>query len=245
MSQQREHLLRQLGEKLEYDFNDLRLLDLAISHSSWSNEQPTHYDPALTCNERLEFLGDSVLGLVISHYLYTTFPHAPEGELSRMRANLVNTHALAECAKRLDIGSYLLLGKGEEQQGGREKVSILADALEAILAAIYLDGGLKAAGGLIRRIFKDKIEDSSQHVNHKDHKSVLQEKIQAIMPSHPQYKLLSSTGPDHQKMFQVAVLLQGKTLATGQGRSKKQAEQDAARHSLEKFDSLHIEEEQD
>lgn len=242
MSPQREQELKQLSEQLGYEFNDLGLLDLALSHSSWSNEQQSQDDPALACNERLEFLGDSVLGLVISHYLYISFPHAPEGELSRMRANLVNTHALSECAKSLNVGQYLMLGKGEEQQEGREKTSILADALEAILASIYLDGGMKAAGAMIRRVFKDRVEDSLESVSHKDHKSILQEKIQAIMPSHPQYKLLDSSGPDHHKMFQVAVVLQGKTLATGQGRSKKQAEQEAARHGLENFDALHIEE---
>lgn len=235
MSVSREEKLQFLYNQLGYNFKNPVLLDLALSHSSWSYEQGLE-QPSLNCNERLEFLGDSVLGLVISHYLYTTFSDAPEGELSRMRANLVNTNSLAECAQRLGVGPCLFLGKGEEMQDGRHKVSILANALEAILAAIFLDGGMKAAAKVIKRVFGEKIRHSSpEQVGHKDHKSVLQEKVQAIMPSHPQYKLLASSGPDHQKMFQVAVVLQGRTLATGLGRSKKEAEQEAAQQALGKF----------
>ena len=237
MLEQREREIRQFSENLGYAFDNLKLLDLALSHSSWSNERMCS-QPALVCNERLEFLGDAVLGMVISDYLYKNFSQAPEGELSRMRANLVNTQALAACARELNIGDYLLLGKGEEQQEGRQKVSILADALEAVLAAVYLDGGMEAVYRVIERIFAARITMPSQDVAHKDHKSALQEKVQAIMPSHPQYKLLSATGPDHQRMFQVAVMLQGKTLATAKGSSKKKAEQAAALLVLENFEML-------
>ncbi len=237
---QRQQELERLCERLGYKFNDLSLLDLALSHSSWSNEQALPH-PFLACNERLEFLGDAVLELVISHYLYTNFPDAPEGELSRIRSNLVNAHSLSQCAGYLQLGSYLLLGRGEELQDGRGKVSILADALEALMAAIFLDGGMEAATKVINRLFARKVESSPQHVGHKDHKSILQERVQAIMPSHPQYKLLSSSGPDHHKIFQVAVMLQGKTLATGIGHSKKQAEQDAAHQALGAFDTTHHE----
>ena len=240
MQLEREQQLKTLCEKLGYVFNDMELLDMALSHSSWSNEQAVS-NPALTCNERLEFLGDAVLGLVISNYLYRNFADAPEGELSRMRANLVNTHSLAQCASYLHIGQFLRLGKGEEHQDGRKKVSILADSLEAVLAAIFLDGGMKAASQVIERIFSRKVEKSPENAAHKDHKSILQEKVQALMASHPQYKMLSSTGPDHQKMFQVAVVLHGKTLATGLGRSKKQAEQEAAHHALENFAAIEAE----
>ena len=220
----------QLCEKINYEFKDPDLLDLALSHSSWSHEQ-SFENPLLMCNERLEFLGDAVLELVTSRYLYHTCDQAPEGELSRLRSSLVNTQSLAGFARALGLGEYLNLGKGEEHQDGRHKVSILADTLEAVLAAIFLDGGLIAVQQVILKMIHDHAaEVGGEHV---DHKSILQEKIQAIMPSHPQYKLLSSTGPDHQKCFQVAVVLKGKTLATAEGRTKKQAEQEAARIVLE------------
>jgi ribonuclease-3 len=228
---EREKQLLELSRKLAYEFSDLVLLGRALSHSSWSYEQ-TAVNPHLACNERLEFLGDAVLELIATHYLYANFSRLPEGALSRMRSSLVNTNSLAGYARELDLGSYLYLGRGEEQQNGREKVSILADAFEAVLAAVYLDGGLEAARAVLVPVLARHIVPLAADSECKDHKSILQEKIQALPADPPHYKLLSATGPDHQKIFQVAVVVQGKTLTTGTGNSKKQAEQEAARSAL-------------
>jgi ribonuclease-3 len=230
MSTEREQALWRLCKQISYEFHELSILEQALEHSSWCYEQALP-QPALACNQRLEFLGDAVLELVSTRYLYDRFPHLSEGELSRIRAGLVNTQKLALYARELNLGAYLRLGRGEEQQNGRDKVSILADTFEALLAAVYLDGGPQAASALLLPIL-ERHAGAWETGGEKDHKSILQEKIQSAWVEPPQYKLLSATGPDHQKTFQVAVLVQGRTLATGSGNSKKQAEQEAARTAL-------------
>jgi ribonuclease-3 len=229
MQTEREDRLLHLCQQISYEFRELSILDQALSHSSWCYERALP-NPALACNQRLEFLGDAVLELITTRYLYDRFPHLSEGELSRIRSGLVNTQKLALYAREFDLGAYLRLGRGEEQQKGRDKVSILADTFEALLAAIYLDGGLNPALALLLPILERHI--GSWDTQDKDHKSMLQEKIQAAWVAPPQYQLLSATGPDHQKIFQVAVIVQGRTLATGTGNSKKQAEQEAAKTAL-------------
>jgi ribonuclease III len=235
LSTERKLDLLALSSAIGHEFHNLELLDLALRHASWAYEQQAAEVP---CNERLEFLGDAVLELTISDYISRKYPRAPEGELSRLRASLVNAKSLSDVARQISLGRFLLLGKGEESQNGRDKDNILADSLEAALAAVYLDGGMQAARQVIEKIFVPIILAGQETVPAKDHKSVLQEKIQALVASHPQYKLLSSSGPDHRKLFQVAVVLQGKTLATGSGGSKKLAEQEAARQALENSGAL-------
>jgi ribonuclease-3 len=241
MQSEREQQLLQLCRQIAYEFHDLGWLDQALSHSSWCYEQDLP-NPALACNQRLEFLGDAVLELITTRYLYDRFPSLSEGELSRLRSGLVNTRKLSLYAAEFNLGLYLRLGRGEEQQDGRNKVSILADTFEALLAAVYLDGGLLAALHLLRPILERQMLDWEEGQD-KDYKSILQEKIQALWLEPPQYKLLAATGPDHQKIFEVAVTAQGKTLAAGTGKSKKQAEQEAARIALASPEMIKIEEE--
>jgi ribonuclease-3 len=229
MSSQRQQQLLDLCQKISYQFTDLSKLEQALSHPSWCYEQALNR-PGLACNQRLEFLGDAVLELVATRYIYDRFPLLSEGELSRIRSGLVNTQTLALCAQEFDLGAYLCLGRGEEQQKGRDKISILADTFEAVLAAVYLDGGLDAASALLLPILERRL--LTLKTPEKDYKSILQEKIQSGWVEPPQYKLLAATGPDHQKTFQVAVIVQGRTLATGTGNSKKQAEQAAAKTAL-------------
>jgi ribonuclease-3 len=235
LSTERRQALLALSADIGHEFHNLELLDMALRHASWSYEQQ---EAEALCNERMEFLGDAVLELAISDYIYQKYSQAPEGELSRLRASLVNAKSLGDIARQINLGRFLLLGKGEESQNGRDKNNILADSLEAALAAVYLDGGMSAARRVIEKIFAPIIRAGQETPPGKDHKSILQEKIQALIASHPQYKLLSSSGPDHQKKFQAAVILQGKTLGTGSGGSKKQAEQEAARQALENSGAL-------
>ncbi len=219
----------EIGEKLRYDFNSIDLLEEALRHSSYVNEQT---DPELRDNERLEFLGDAVLNLIIGHILMQRNPDLKEGDLSRIRANLVNEAQLARIARSIDLGLFIKLGKGEIQTQGRGKNSILADTFEALLAAVYLDGGFDAAFKIIETNFSPLLNDEDQTANHHDYKSKLQEIAQEEQGAMPKYKVRREEGPDHDKTFWIALnVLDIETL--GSGKSKKIAEQDAARTALE------------
>lgn len=226
----RQRELEYLAGRLGHHFKDLSRLDQALRHSSFAHENPG-VGPS---NEQLEFLGDAVLALTVSNLLLQHFPESAEGELSRSRAALVNARRLAVLARELDLGAYLLLGRGEEQQAGREKPSLLADALEAVVAAVFLDGGLKAAAKLTRRWFQPLLEVLDES-SWQDFKTRLQELTQARCKDSPAYQLLSESGPSHARQFRVEVRLGERPLAQGQGRTKKQAEQLAAKEALEKL----------
>jgi len=222
----RRQELESLAHRLGYDFQNLGLLDRALRHSSYAHENPES-GPS---NEQMEFLGDAVLALTVSTLLWERFPASSEGDLSRGRAALVNARQLAALAKHLDLGSHLLLGRGEERQEGRQKPSLLADALEAVLAAVYLDGGLKAAAALTHSWFAPLLESI---LANQDFKTSLQEFTQARYKVSPSYHLLAESGPGHARHFQVEVRLKDAPLAQGEGSSKKQAAQRAARRALE------------
>ncbi|ROR01787.1 ribonuclease III [Desulfosoma caldarium] len=226
--------LLHLQELLGHRFQNADLLRQALVHRSYAHERP---ETAVGDNERLEFLGDAVLSLIISHMLLKTFPHADEGNLSRMRASLVNENRLATIAAQLGLGLLMRLGKGEEMSGGRAKPSILADAVEALLGAVYLDGGLDAAFRVVRRFFDEKLEQVAAEEDplrrlDKDFKTQLQEVTQAKKRLVPQYDVEREEGPDHDKTFYVSVSLEGRVLARGKGKSKKAAEQNAAQKAL-------------
>jgi len=219
----------EIEQILLYQFNDKNLLQEALRHSSFVNELG---DGQLRDNERLEFLGDAVLNLVVGHILMRRYPDLKEGDLSRSRANLVNESQLAKMAQTFELGLYIQLGKGEIQTHGREKNSILADAFEALIASIYLDGGFDAAYKIIETNFQPLIEHLHAAANNYDYKSQLQEKVQVEHGSMPDYSIMREDGPDHDKTFWVALkVLDIET--RGSGKSKKAAEQDAARLALE------------
>ena len=220
--------LEEFHGKIRYYFNDKELLIEALSHSSYANEKRK----GRNSNERLEFLGDSVLSIVVSQYLFEHFTHLPEGELTKIRASLVCEKSLYEFAKQIDLGEHILLGKGEENTGGRERVSILADAFEAVIAAVFLDGGLEAAKRHILKFIPKDIDDRNP-VSFSDHKTILQEIIQKNPEEKVEYKLVGQSGPDHNKAFKVQVRLNSNVIGTGIGRSKKEAEQMAAKEALE------------
>ena len=224
--------LSSLENELGYEFKDIGLLREALQHSSYVNEQS---DLALQDNERLEFLGDAVLDLVITHILMKHFPQTREGELSRMRAAIVNESQLAAVAQKLNLGQYLLLGKGEALSHGEEKSSILADALEAVIAAVYLDGGLKNASDVIETQFSRVISQVGERLAAEDFKSRLQELVQVRFKTIPNYTVIAESGPDHDKTFEVRLSI-GTSLTThGTGKSKKAAEQAAAQVAFEEL----------
>ncbi len=210
---------------LPHEFSDPSLLELALRHRSWCSE-----NGGLESNERLEFLGDAVLGLVITDHLYRSTPDEPEGVLARYRAELVNSSVLAMLARRINLGSMLKLGKGEESTGGRDKDSILADALEALIGAIYLDGGSAAAEPFILELSSDLIEQVESEDLSTDHKSRLQETAARLHGELPRYEL-TEDGPEHAKVFTARVSVAGQLLGDGVGRTKKEAEQGAARQA--------------
>lgn len=210
---------------LRHEFKDPLLLELALRHRSWCAE-----NGGVESNERLEFLGDAVLGVVITDHLYRSTPNEPEGVLARYRAELVNSSVLALLARRIDLGSMLLLGKGEEATGGRDKNSILADALEALIGAIYLDAGTEAAEAFILELSEDLIEQVENEDLSTDHKSRLQETAARLFGELPRYDL-SEDGPEHAKSFTARVTVRGRLLGEGIGRTKKEAEQGAARQA--------------
>ncbi|HEX2701670.1 MAG TPA: ribonuclease III [Acidimicrobiales bacterium] len=212
-----------LADRLGRRFSDRTLLGRALAHRSWCAEVPGEES-----NERLEFLGDSVLGLVVTDHVYRTYPALPEGELAKVRASVVNSALLAEVAAEFDVGAHLLLGKGEDASGGREKPSILADAMEAIIGAVYLDGGWAAASELVLTLLGDRVAEAAAGPGGQDYKTRLQELAARTFDQLPRYYVVDE-GPDHAKMFFATVHVGGVERGTGQGRSKKQAEQAAAR----------------
>lgn len=217
-----------LENKLGYSFRDRALLENALTHSSYANENRS----PMGSNERLEFLGDSILGMVTADYLYAKHPNLPEGDLTRIRAALVCEESLAEVADRLNLGEYLRLGKGEAAGGGRERPSIRADAVEAILAAVFLDSGLAQASKIIHRFILDREEEKAVH---HDYKTALQELVQREAGQVLAYHLIGESGPDHAKTFTVEVTLNGVAVGQGSGRSKKEAEQMSAKAAIEKL----------
>lgn len=211
--------------KLGWEYREPTLLHNALTHSSYANEQNSR------SNERLEFLGDSVLSLIVSRYLYTRYPKKPEGELTRLRASLVCEKALAGFAEQMGLGQYLLLGHGEEQSGGRKRPSILSDAFEAVLASLYLDGGFDIAERFVLRFVKEALERHDEDM--RDYKTALQEIIQKNAEEKVRYILVSEEGPDHDKRFTVEVRLNSNVIGTGVAHSKKKAEQLAAKEALQ------------
>ena len=215
-----------LERALGISFEDPELRTTALTHRSYAFE----YGRTVT-NERLEFLGDAVLGLVVTDMAYRAFPELPEGSLAKLRAAIVNMTALADVARGLDLGRHVLLGKGEEQSGGRDKSSILADALESVFGAIYLDLGLDTARDVIETLFRPKMEAYVRGEGDRDYKTILQELASQALRSMPDYRI-EERGPDHEKEFTATVFLGGEPYGTGIGRSKKEAEQQAAREAF-------------
>ena len=221
-------MINELENAIGYQFRNITLLQNALSHSSYANER---WHDSLKSNERLEFLGDSVLGMLVADYLYRNFPDRPEGELTRMRADMVCEKTLATVANRLNLGKHLLLGKGEEQGGGRKRDSILADAVESVIAACYLDGGMDAAKAFVEKFILVNVP--LRKLNNADYKTALQELVQQKKNQMIAYRLVGESGPDHDKQFRVELTINGEIVGTGIGSSKKRAEQDAARQALE------------
>ena len=219
----------ELQDKIGYQFNNVSLLKEALTHSSYANE---HRSQNIRYNERLEFLGDAVLSIVVSDYIFKNCPELPEGELTKLRASLVCEKSLYEFAKKIDLGNYLLLSKGERNNGGADRPSILSDAFEALIAAIYIDGGMKSASKHILNFVIPEIKNSKKkRIN--DYKTTLQEIIQKNPGEQLEYVLVNESGPDHNKHFVVEVHLNSNVIGKGGGRSKKEAEQQAAREALE------------
>lgn len=222
--------MKTLEEKLGYTFRDPSLLENALTHSSCANESRGK----LQSNERLEFLGDSILGMVVAEHLFRNHPDLPEGELTRTRAALVCEDSLVEVAQVLGLGGYLKLGKGEEAGGGRNRPSIRADAVEAVLAAVYLDGGIGSARKIIQKYILSK--EIAGMKSSRDYKTALQELVQRESGQVLKYQLVGESGPDHDKRFFVEVLLNGQSVGRGEGRSKKEAEQMSAKSAIEKLE---------
>ena len=228
-------MMKDLETAIGYRFHNITLLQNALTHSSYANER---WHNSLLSNERLEFLGDSVLGMLVADYLFRNFPNRPEGELTRMRADMVCERTLAGAANRIGLGSHLMLGHGEEQGGGRSRDSILADAMESVIAACFLDGGLDAALKVVQQFILVEVPVTRLH--NADYKTQLQELVQQKKNQVLSYALVGQSGPDHDKKFDVEVSLNGKVVGSGSGSSKKRAEQDAARSAIEKLFPKHI-----
>jgi ribonuclease-3 len=224
-----------LQSSLGYRFKALALIEEALTHSSLVNEQKT---ASPQHNERLEFLGDAVLSLVMSEYLASALPQSSEGALSKLKAKLVSEASLAQVARRLNLGEYLKLGRGEDRSKGREKDSLLADALEAVLAAVHLDGGFDASRTVTRHIFAEELTNiaaQQEEPGAGDYKTQYQEWCQKRYDTLPRYATIRETGPDHQKLFEVELSIQGEVVGVGSGRSKKEAEQQAAKQALQQL----------
>ena len=220
-------MIKDLEAAIGYRFNNITLVQNALTHSSYANER---WHDSLRSNERLEFLGDSILGMVVAEHLYKNFPNRPEGELTRMRADMVCETSLAAVAEKISLGGHLLLGHGEERFGGRSRASILADAVESLIAAAFLVGGMEAARRFIARFILTDVPVKKLH--NVDYKTSLQELVQQKKDQTITYTLTGESGPDHDKQFQVEVSLNGTVIGMGVGTSKKRAEQDAARVAI-------------
>ena len=227
--------LKQIEKIIKIKFKDDKLLFKAFTHRSYLNE---HHNEKLSSNERLEFLGDSILQFWVSHTLFDLFPNLPEGVLTNMRTRLVRTETLALISEKLRLGDFLLLSKGEEKGGGRTNKALLANTFEALLGAIFFDKNLTAVERFLNELFKDYFEGLKAGEELKDAKSLLQEKIQVNVKSSPEYKVLAEEGPDHDKTFEVGVSSEGRMIGSGKGKSKQEAEENAARNALEKLTNL-------
>jgi ribonuclease III len=216
---------------LGYQFNELTLLNVALTHKSFANEQVNGVED----NERLEFLGDAVLNLIISNYFLNRYPDYPEGELTKLRASIVNNISLARMAQQIRLGDFILLGKGEERSGGRQKPSILANCFEAVIGALYQEVGLEKVYALFLDRWGNWIDDAIQNHSMNDYKSTLQEIIQREWGCIPHYQVIAERGPEHRKVFEVALSIKGQIWSCGIGRSKKEAEQEAAMLAIERF----------
>ena len=236
MNIEQDHSLPDLERQLGYTFRDPRLLMNACTHRSFANENPV---PPATDNERLEFLGDAVLQLCISDLLMSRFPDYTEGQLSKVRATIVNEQSLAGLGRKFGLGKHLLLGKGEDASGGRDKSSLLADAFEAIMAAVYIDGGYESAFRLAGRLFDALLADGKGEETHfRDYKSALQEYCQSRFHETPRYKSLAESGPDHDKTFVVELQVTEAITTTGTGKNRKEAEQQAAKKAWQYFHAV-------
>lgn len=231
MSNISKYNIDEIEKRIGYNFKDHNLLMTALTHSSYANESRNN----ISDNERLEFLGDSVLGLVIADYLYKVFAQYKEGDLTKIRASIVSEGSLAEIARSIELGEFLYLGKGEANTGGRNRDSILADAVEAIIGAVYLEGGINQASELIIRLFTPVIKQSFEGKGFQDYKTQLQEVLQKNSDKEINYHVIEENGPDHNKEFVVEVHHNGQAIGTGKGKSKKEAEQQAAKEALEKI----------
>lgn len=216
---------KELEKRINYTFSNQSYLQKAMCHASYANEHKLGH---FGCNERLEFLGDSILGFIVARYLYETYPHKPEGELTKIRAAHVCENALCDYAKEIDLGQALLLGKGEDKGGGRERPSILADAFEALLAAMYLDADMEQVETFLLPLIRRHMVDDDTL----DYKTVLQEYVQQTPGTAIAYEQIGESGPDHQKIFFAAVYINGEDAGKGEGKSKKEAEQSAAKNAL-------------
>ncbi len=230
MTEDRLHQITALEKKLGCDFNDKTLLDKALTHRSYANEKAAL---SIADNEKLEFLGDAVLQLIISDLLMKRFPDYTEGQLSKLRASIVNEQSLADLSRRYGIGDYLMLGKGEETSGGRNKPSLLADAFESVIAAMYLDRGFEYTRTILLELFAPFIEQANYDFTYYDFKTAVQEKSMLLFKTMPRYTLISETGPDHDKSFETGLFIGDRLIATGKGKSKKESEKQAARLAIE------------
>lgn len=235
MKNDRIEKLKSLESDMGYEFTDLRLLDVALTHRSFINESS---EPGLQDNERLEFLGDAVLDLCVSDLLMKKYPDYNEGRLSRMRSLLVNEYPLAEMGRKFSLGEYLRLGKGEESSGGRKKNSILSNAFEAVVAAVYLDSGFDPISLLLEKLFEPLLLQNADDLLFRDFKTQLQEVSQELFKTIPKYSLMDEYGPDHDKTFVVQLGIANRIRTSGMGKSKKEAEQEAARRALEELDII-------
>ena len=224
-----EHNLKKIQQDIKYKFNNITLLKNALTHTSYA------YEHNIPSNEKLEFLGDSILEFISSEYIYKQYPKLKEGEMTKVRATVVCESSLYKIAKRHNFGDFLYTGKSEKLSKGNQKPAILADSVEAVIAAIYLDGGIEPVKEFIINNLKEEIEIATKNVGVKDYKTVLQEKLQEHGNIKIEYKIIKEIGPDHDKTFEAEVVVEGKKLATGIGKNKKQAEMEAAKKALEQI----------
>ncbi len=235
VSGDRHFRLREFERLLKYKFQDTSLARQALTHRSFLHAQP---DKNAESNERMEFLGDSVVGLVVNEHLYRKFPKLREGELTKMKSLIVSRVILSRTAKDVGLGDFVLLSEAEHGSGGRNRASILADTLEGVIGAVYLDGGLEPARHLTERLLLKEVHEILSDANLANYKSMLQEYVQGEFKTHPQYRISSEVGPDHEKIFTVEVVVNGKVFGRGHGNNKKEAEQEAARDALLHFEKM-------